>query len=102
MADLIPARCGFDCSTCDCMTQMGCPGCLAAGGKLFWGECTGAKCCIARGHEHCGQCADFPCTVVKEIAYHPEHGDNGKRLLTLKAWNEKGIEAWKREQHEGS
>lgn len=56
----------------------------------FWGECEVAKCCIAKGHDHCGQCQEFPCAILNAYAYQPERGDNGKRLLNLKAWNEMG------------
>lgn len=77
---------------------MDCNGCQAAEGKLFWGECEVAKCCIAKGHSHCGRCREFPCAVLHEYAHHPEQGDKGKRILNLKAWNEVGYDAWRRQQ----
>src|SRR5512135_424827 len=96
------ARCGIDCEACEYRTPKSCPGCLAAEGKLFWGECAVAKCCMAKGHDHCGQCLEFPCALLNEYAYHPEQGDNGKRILNLRAWNTMGYAAWRRAQDEGS
>jgi hypothetical protein len=84
---------------------MGCPGCPAAEAKPFWGECGLAKCCIEKGHDHCRQCGEFPCATLHEYAYHPEQGDNGQRILNLRAWNEVGYDAWRREQksdHQGA
>ena len=98
MADSFMGRCGIDCEACGYREQAGCPGCQATGGKLFWGECAVATCCIAKGHDHCGQCGEFPCAVLHEYAHYPEHGDNGKRIINLKAWNEMGYDAWRREQ----
>jgi len=99
VADSLMGRCGFYCGPCGCRTEMGCPGCQATDGKLFWGECEVATCCIAKGYEHCGQCEELPCAVLVEYAHHPEHGDNGKRILNLRAWNEVGYDAWRREQN---
>jgi hypothetical protein len=82
---------------------MNCPGCQPIEGKLFWGECEVAKCCIAKGHDHCGQCGEFPCATLNEYAHHPEHGDRrGTRILNLKAWNEMGYDAWRSAKHEQS
>ena len=93
MASLRMSRCGIDCEACEYRSKMSCPGCQAAAGKLFWGECSVAQCCIHKEHDHCGQCADFPCDTLKEYAYHPEQGDNGERIRNLEAWNEKGYGA---------
>jgi hypothetical protein len=81
---------------------MGCPGCQATDGKLFWGECEVAMCCMAKGHDHCGQCQEFPCAILNAYAHHPEHGDlRGTRILNLRAWNEMGYDAWQREKRSG-
>ena len=90
MADSFMARCGIDCETCEYRVQTSCPGCQAAEGKLFWGECDVARCCIGKSLAHCGQCKDLPCKTLNEYAYDPEHGDSGKRISTLREWNEKG------------
>jgi hypothetical protein len=98
MADAFMARCGIDCEACKYREQMNCPGCPATGGKPFWGECQVARCCIGKGHEHCGQCAEFPCELLKKFAYDPEQGDNGRRIRNLEAWNEKGYDVWRKEK----
>ena len=102
MADALMARCGFYCGPCQCREDMGCPGCQAVEGKPFWGECGVAKCSIEKGYEHCGQCPEAPCTMLTECAYQPEHGDHGKRLLNLGAWNAIGFEAWLRDKNKPS
>ena len=99
MADSLMKRCGGNCETCSYREKTGCPGCLTAEGKAFWGECALATCCIAKGPEHCGQCKDFPCATLNEYSYSSEHGDNGKRIRILEEWNEKGYDAWRREQN---
>lgn len=83
---MIPmAYCGLECDACSFRTKTNCPGCRVAGGKLFWGECALAKCCIAKGHEHCGKCEEFPCEQLKEYSFSKEHGDNGRRIENLRA-----------------
>lgn len=100
MVDSFMGRCGIDCEACTCRTQMSCPGCPATEGKPFWGECALATCCISKGHDHCGQCEEFPCATLNEYSYSSsEHGDNGKRIRILEEWNEKGYDAWRREQN---
>jgi hypothetical protein len=90
MPDVFISRCGSDCTVCDHATKDGCPGCLAAGGRMFWGECKLAVCCTAKGHDHCGQCAGFPCASLKEQC--PDE------IAVLVAWNERGYAAWRLEQ----
>jgi len=75
--------CGLDCGDCDYREQTECGGCQESGGQPFHGECKTAKCCLARGLRHCGECDDFPCSLVKGNAFHPEHGDNGGMLIRL-------------------
>lgn len=102
MADSFMGRCGIDCGSCEYREKTNCPGCQAAEGKMFWGECAVAKCCISRNLEHCGPCQDFPCVTLNEYSYHPEQGDNGKRINNLREWNEKGYDAWRRENEQSS
>jgi len=85
MANPNISYCGIDCEVC--AIQTGCPGCRKAAGKLFWGDCALARCCMEKQHEHCGQCREFPCDMLKEYAYDPEHGDNGARIRNLEALN---------------
>lgn len=79
-------RCGAYCGTCSWKEKTGCPGCQLSKGKMFWGECSVAKCSIEKGIEHCGFCQNLPCGTLQEAFDNPEHGDNGERLANLRAW----------------
>jgi len=90
-------RCGEDCQGCTHRESDGCPGCPATQGKPFWGECALAMCCLARELDHCGQCQESPCAKLNEYASEPA---NGHILLNLRAWNERGYDAWRQEKHD--
>ena len=79
------AYCGTDCQACGFRTKTNCPGCHAAASKMFWGECALAKCCMAKGLEHCGKCDLFPCAQLKAFSFDKEYGDNGRRIENLRA-----------------
>ena len=83
------AYCGTYCGVCEWKDKVGCKGCKACAGDMFWGECDKAKCCIEKGYEHCGQCADMPCDKLNDLFGDPEHGDGGARLRNLQNWNNK-------------
>lgn len=78
--------CGAYCAFCDWKDRMDCPGCQTCAGKPFWGDCAVAQCALKGGHTHCGTCHDLPCPQLQDAFNHPEHGDNGERLLNLKNW----------------
>lgn len=80
------AMCGAYCGTCKWKARINCLGCHHYEGKMFWGTCAVATCCIEKGLLHCGLCPDVPCQTLKEAFDHPEHGDNGERLTNLKSW----------------
>lgn len=80
------AMCGAYCGDCEWKEKTGCPGCKACKGTMFWGECGIAKCCVEKGHEHCGLCEGLACADLQAAFDMPEHGDNGERLSNLKAW----------------
>ena len=80
------AMCGAYCGDCDYRERTGCVGCQTVKGKMFWGTCDVATCCLEKGLLHCGLCPDVPCEVLQSYFDHPEHGDNGERLANLKAW----------------
>jgi len=80
------AYCGAYCGTCEWREKTGCKGCKAQGGKMFWGECDKAVCCIGKGFEHCGSCPELPCRKLEELFSDPEHGDDGARLKNLEGW----------------
>jgi hypothetical protein len=78
--------CGAYCGTCKWKAKTGCAGCQACGGKMFWGTCAVAACCLGKGISHCGHCKDLPCDLLEGFFNNGEHGDNGERLANLKAW----------------
>lgn len=80
------AFCGAYCGACEWKEKVNCSGCQACQGSMFWGECDKAKCCIEKGFEHCGHCANMPCQKLLDLFNDPEHGDNGERLNNLKNW----------------
>jgi hypothetical protein len=82
------ARCGAYCGTCEWREKTNCQGCQASNGKMFWGECTVAKCSIEKEHNHCGHCSKLPCEDLQSAFDNPDHGDNGERLLNLQGWRD--------------
>ena len=83
---MIESRCGILCSECKYVEEVGCKGCLHID-KPFWGDsCPIKDCCEAKGHEHCGECTDFPCEVLKEFSYAEQEGDDGKRIEQCRIW----------------
>jgi hypothetical protein len=87
------AMCGAYCGACEWKEQTNCPGCQTAQGKMFWGECSVAKCSIEKDHNHCGHCSKLPCENLQSAFDNPEHGDNGERLINLKNWKA-GVETY--------
>jgi len=81
----VESRCGILCSQCKYLKQCG-GGCLKIS-KHFWGySCPVKDCCEGRGHDHCGQCSEFPCELLNEFAYDKEQSDDGKRIRTCGRW----------------
>lgn len=80
------AYCGAYCEVCEWKDKIGCKGCKANQGNMFWGECDKAKCCIEKGFNHCGECSNLPCKKLKELFDDSEHGDKGVRLRNLINW----------------
>lgn len=80
------ARCGGYCGDCTWKEPMNCPGCQKAQGDMFHGTCQVAKCSLAKGYTHCGECPELPCDILQAAFDEPEHGDGGERLANLQAW----------------
>ena len=88
---MVKSRCGIVCDTQKCKEAWGldCAGCVNID-KPPWGDsCPVKSCCESRGHEHCGQCSEFPCALLNEFAYDKEHGDNGLRIEQCRQWVKK-------------
>ena len=81
------SRCGILCSRCGYRESTGCTGCVGMD-TPFWGEsCPEKSCCEGKAHEHCGQCPDFPCRLLRQFAYDPQQGDDGLRIEQCRKWN---------------
>lgn len=94
MDETMFARCGTYCAECKVGQSKGCPGCVKAGGKIFWGTCQLAQCCTSKDFQHCGQCPDMPCEMLKDYSFDKTHGDDGRRIDNLRAWMQEGMQAW--------
>ncbi len=86
MDKLMIGMCGAYCAYCEWKDRMNCPGCQTCAGKPFWGECAIAQCALNKGYDHCGHCDTLPCDRLTDAFNHPEHGDNGERLINLENW----------------
>lgn len=83
---MIESRCGILCSECEYKKQVNCKGCINIE-KPFWDDsCPIKSCCESNDKEHCGQCNQFPCELLKTFAYDKEQGDDGKRIEQCKIW----------------
>lgn len=49
-------------------------------------SCPVKVCCEKKEKEHCGQCGDFPCDLLKQFAYDEQQGDDGKRIEQCRCW----------------
>ena len=87
---MVESRCGLCCSKFNCKEDYGfdCDGCVNIK-SAPWGECGVKVCCENRKHDHCGECADFPCDILKKFSYDETHGDDGKRIEQCRKWLKK-------------
>ena len=85
---MIKSRCGIVCDTEMCKEAFGvdCPGCLHISKPIWADSCLVKDCCEGKKHNHCGECEDFPCELLKSFAYHEEHGDDGAMIEQCKEW----------------
>ena len=85
---MVVSRCGIICCSKTCKEAFGfdCAGCVNIE-KPPWGdECPVKSCCESLNLAHCGECPDFPCSVLKDFSFDPEHGDNGARIEQCREW----------------
>lgn len=85
---MIESRCGILCDKCEYKELADCKGCVNIA-KPFWGDsCPVKSCCESKEKEHCGECGEFPCELLKSFSYDKEQGDNGKRIEQCRKWNQ--------------
>lgn len=87
---MVDSRCGLHCTGCNYIEACGCGGCIETNGHPFHGECPVAICCQNKEIEHCGECLNFPCDLLKQYSYDSEHGDKpkGLRIEQCKKWKD--------------
>lgn len=76
---LLTTYCGLSCQHCEWKEPCGCQGCISTGGCAFHcGEesCPVARCAIGKGIAFCGMCGEFPCRLLTDYSFDPEHGDS--------------------------
>lgn len=61
------SRCGVCCDSCERKEQVNCKGCLNMAGPFWGGKCEVKSCCEAKEHDHCGECSEFPCSVLSNM-----------------------------------
>lgn len=94
MSIIISSRCGIRCEDCRYLKDGVCSGKCCEIFKPFWGDaCPIKTCCEDRHLQHCGQCTEFPCDLLKQFSYDPQQGDNGLRIQTCLAWREESQKA---------
>ena len=75
--------CGVDCAACTDYTEKKCPGCR----ESEWPDgdpCPPIACCGKRKIDFCGQCADFPCAMMREFYEESDsHRAAGERMANL-------------------
>lgn len=86
---MFESRCGVRCDLCERKEQVHCTGCPSMAMPFWGGECVVKSCCEGRGLDHCGLCAEFPCTACAE------HGkaqgfDPAPRLAQCRNWAKSG------------
>ena len=81
---MVESRCGILCSAC----AYDCAGCTQIEKPLWGDSCPVKSCCEQAGHAHCGQCETFPCALLREMAYDPGQGDDGKRIAQCRQWQQ--------------
>jgi hypothetical protein len=81
---LIDSYCGLCCEKCEFRKTTNCGGCIATCGMPFHGKCDVADCANEKQLAFCGDCAEFPCDLLKRYSYDPVHGDNGARIANVR------------------
>jgi len=88
--------CGIDCGLCPRFYTKGnsiCPGCGGLNFKEKHPPCGTLTCCLRRGFETCGECADFPCSRYKSESENLDSFVTHKRMISnLEYIKKNGIE----------
>ena len=86
---MFESRCGVCCESCERREKVHCKGCINMEKTVWGGVCEVKVCCEGKELNHCGECPDFPCTMLAEMGkdqgYDPE-----PRLTQCRKWAEEG------------
>jgi hypothetical protein len=88
--------CGIYCGACkNFRKNMNCMGCRQE--QKLVEDCPSRKCTISKNLTHCGECAEFPCKMLKDFYEDgvPLHYEAYKNILRI---NKNGMEDWLNEQ----
>jgi len=101
---LLAPPCGLYCGSCDDFVHGICHGCGCSCGHCN-GEpqaraCAIRECSDERGVEHCGRCAEFPCTKLIAFCNDPIWFSHGVAIENLRRRTRIGTPAWLAEQAE--
>ncbi len=78
--------------------QIHCDGCRSTVRTPYCRECTLFACATERGHDFCGECADYPCERLREFqAERPHRIELWRNLDRIRT---AGVETWLEEMRE--
>lgn len=81
------SRCGIVCSECEGREEAKCTGC-ATMKKPFWGgDCAVKTCCEGKELDHCGQCGEFPCEMLRDMGKEQGY-DSSEKIAQCRKWAE--------------
>ena len=92
------SMCGLYCGGCKNFKEhLNCQGCRNE--KELVDDCPTRECCINKGYLHCGECIDFPCSVLNDfyndgIRHHELAFENILKIKKI------GLDNWLLEQEE--
>jgi len=79
------SKCGTNCAVCKFRERFDCKGCRQMQGQPFWGYCDIYACAENHAFDHCGQCEELPCDMLRKAI---ENGHQSGRLENLLRWRE--------------
>jgi hypothetical protein len=90
--------CGLNCAKCRVREKGDCAGCRGPLERQWSGNCQFRPCAKAKGHDHCFECASFPCDKLKAFAADG-HEHHRFTVENMKAMRDTGLENWVAQQH---
>lgn len=82
---MFESRCGICCGSCEGREEANCKGCVQMKVPFWGGECEVKSCCEEKQLDHCGQCAEFPCVMLKDMGKEQGY-DSSAKIAQCKRW----------------